>query len=276
METNKIFEAGITDWKDRVDQVSFTQDTWIFKCLKGQAKILIQSNLFELNENIMFSIREFVLFKIIEVSEDFSIQYCRFPMTLLNEIYARVNDKVLKATEQVAPYFYIKDNRSILNNIFESLIMLSKRTDYTYYNEMTICLLLSFTYELYEQNKHQSNRVVIQPASEDSFILNRFYELILKYHNAHHDSKFYAEQLNISERYLYKIVMNNINVTPKQMIDYYLVAVIRKLVLATPLTLNEIANKLNFKSLSALSTYYKRNTGRTLMEERKESTNFTY
>jgi AraC family transcriptional activator of pobA len=66
------------------------------------------------------------------------------------------------------------------------------------------------------------------------------------------------------------VVKETIHITPKQMIDYYLTALIKKTLLTTSLTFQQIADKLNFTDQSAMGQFFKRNTGMTLSEFRNK------
>lgn len=73
--------------------------------------------------------------------------------------------------------------------------------------------------------------------------------------------QFYADELNISTRYLYKITMNVLKMTPKELVDYYVIAAAKKMLLTTILTNQQIADRLNFSDQSAFGQYFKRNVG---------------
>ena len=137
---------------------------------------------------------------------------------------------------------------------------------------MLIHLLLAYTYELYEQTRNfaEKRHASSSITNTDSNILNRFYGLIRKYHTIHRDVKFYASTLNISERYLYKIVKGNIKITPKQMVDDYVIALIKKTLLTTSLSFQQIADRFNFYDQSVMGQFFKRNAGMTLSDFRNK------
>jgi AraC-like DNA-binding protein len=89
--------------------------------------------------------------------------------------------------------------------------------------------------------------------------------------NKRRDVLFYADKLCITPRYLRKITMENIrSESPKTIIDKRLIIEIKVLLQSTELSIQEIADKLNFPDQSYLSRYFKVNCGITPTDYRNE------
>lgn len=265
-------EVGSSNWKDIVGKMQITTEVTLFKCTSGHAVIAIDSQQHVFRAGINFLLKEFALFQVLEVSDDFSVTYCRFSMKLSNEIYARINSNIYTITEQSVPDIYTEKDLTVANYLFESICHLYGNENHAYHKEMLISLILAYTYELYEQTRKFAKKQSVPPVSNTNMcVLNRFYGLIFQYHRQRRDVKFYADKLNISERYLYKIVKENIKITPKQMIDDYVIVLIKKALLTTPLSLQQIADELNFPDQSAMGQFFKRNAGMTLSEFRNRN-----
>jgi transcriptional regulator, AraC family len=265
-------EVGQTDWKELIGKIRFTTEVAMFKCTSGQAVIVIDSQKHIFRANINFMLKEFTLFQVLEVSDDFCVTYCQFPMKVSNEIYARISSNIYMITDQSVPDIYTEESLVVADSLFGSICHLCQNENHAYHKEMLIHLLLAYTYELYEQTRsfaekrHASSSIT----NTDSNILNRFYGLIRKYYTIHRDVKFYASTLNISERYLYKIVKGNIKITPKQMVDDYVIALIKKTLLTTSLSFQQIADRFNFYDQSVMGQFFKRNAGMTLSDFRNK------
>jgi AraC-like DNA-binding protein len=265
-------EVGSSNWKDIVGKMQITTEVTLFKCTSGHAVIAIDSQQHVFRAGINFLLKEFALFQVLEVSDDFSVTYCRFSMKLSNEIYARINSSIYTITEQSVPDIYTEKDLTVANHLFESICHLYGNESHAYHKEMLISLILAYTYELYEQTRKFAKKQSVPPVSNTNMcVLNRFYGLIFQCHRQRRDVKFYADKLNISERYLYKIVKENIKITPKQMIDDYVIVLIKKALLTTSLSFQQIADELNFPDQSAMGQFFKRNAGVTLSEFRNRN-----
>lgn len=269
---NLGFEVGQSNWSELLNKTHFTSEVSIFKCTSGYAVISINSQEHIFRANINFLLKEFALFRVLEVSDDFSVTFCRFSLELCNEIYARLNDYIFEVTEQSVPDIYSEDKLHMIDYLFKSMCLLYENQHHAFRKEMLINLVLSYTYELYELTKPFANRKIEPITNNNVYVLNHFYDLIFEHHLQYRDVKFYANALNISERYLHKIVKGALDITPKQMIDYYMIALIKKIILTTSWTFQQIADKLNFTDQSAMGQFFKRNTGMTLSEFRNKHT----
>ena len=86
----------------------------------------------------------------------------------------------------------------------------------------------------------------------------------------HRDIKYYADKLNITSRYLYKICKETTGLTPKQMIDYTIVGKAKKLLLTTEMANQQISGELLFPDQATFGQYFKRNVGMSPLEFRKK------
>lgn len=93
-------------------------------------------------------------------------------------------------------------------------------------------------------------------------IAHRFISMVKNSAATHHRVDYYAQQLNISQRYLNRIVWRHTRGrTPKQVIDAQLVAEIKELLIDSTLSATQIAERLNFPDQSYLSRFFRRHTG---------------
>lgn len=100
-------------------------------------------------------------------------------------------------------------------------------------------------------------------------IANKFIRLVKKECISHHNVDYYAKRLNISTRYLNKVIQeHHQNYTPKQIIDAQLVAEIKNKLIDASNTITQIAEQLNFPDQSYLSRFFHRKTGMSPMQYR--------
>ena len=99
--------------------------------------------------------------------------------------------------------------------------------------------------------------------------MHKFYQYIQKYNVRTVD--FYAKKLNLSCRTLYNITLSSANMTPKELIDSIIIAIIKNMVFSSNLNNQQIAEKLNFSDQSAFGQYFKRNEKISLSAFRKNN-----
>ncbi len=92
-------------------------------------------------------------------------------------------------------------------------------------------------------------------------LYNQFLDAVNHYYNRYADVSFYAEQLNVSPRYLAQVTRRIGGRSPKAIIDERIVAEIMSLLTATSWPLKDIAYRLGFSSQAHLSRFFKKRKG---------------
>lgn len=100
-----------------------------------------------------------------------------------------------------------------------------------------------------------------ESGSRGAELYNQFLDAVARFYNRYADVAFYAEQLNVSPRYLAQITRRIAARSPKAIIDERITAEINTLLATSTMPLKEIARQLGFSSQAQLSRYYKKQTG---------------
>lgn len=88
-------------------------------------------------------------------------------------------------------------------------------------------------------------------------IAHEFIRLVKSEAVKHHNAEYYADKLNITQRYLNKIVFrHSMGRTPKQLIDAQLIAEIKGQLMDSSLSVTQIAARLCFPDQSYLSRFF--------------------
>lgn len=99
-------------------------------------------------------------------------------------------------------------------------------------------------------------------------LLRKFSHLLSKHCIETREVNFYAEKLNISRDYLYKLTMQALGRTPKDVIEQQAVVEIKIYLAHTDLSVKNIANAMHFSDTSYMCRFFKRMTGMTPSEYR--------
>ena len=100
-------------------------------------------------------------------------------------------------------------------------------------------------------------------------LYNKFIINVGDYCQRHKNVSFYADKLCISERYLAELTRENTGKSPKQIINERIIREIKILLTFSELTLEQIADNMNFPYQSYLGRFFKRYTGISLKKYRE-------
>ena len=92
-------------------------------------------------------------------------------------------------------------------------------------------------------------------------LYNQFLDAVEHYYNRYADVAFYAEQLNVSARYLAQVTRQIAGRSPKAIIDERITTEIVKLITTTNKPLKDVAQSLGFSSQAHLSRFFKKRKG---------------
>lgn len=112
----------------------------------------------------------------------------------------------------------------------------------------------------------------VEENSRSSELYNQFRDAVERFYHRYADVAFYAEQLNVSPRYLGQVTRRICNRSPKAIIDERITDEIASL-LTTRKPLKEIASTLGFSSQAHLSRYFKKQKGMSPTEYKQNCQN---
>lgn len=106
-------------------------------------------------------------------------------------------------------------------------------------------------------------------------LYSMFITAVENHGNEYHDVNFYADQLNVSSRYLAQVTHKVSGLSPKQIIDKKMTERLQGTLRATTRTLQQIAYDYGFSSQQHFSKFFKKMTGTTpsLFRNRKQNKN---
>jgi len=108
--------------------------------------------------------------------------------------------------------------------------------------------------------------------SRSEELYNQFLDAVEHYFDCYADVAFYAEQLNVSPRYLGQVTRRIAERSPKFIIDERITTEVTHLLTKTKKPLKEIAQQLGFSSQAHLSRYFKKQIGITPTQYKTNNT----
>ena len=105
--------------------------------------------------------------------------------------------------------------------------------------------------------------------SRSEELYNQFLDAVEHYYNRYADVAFYAEQLNVSPRYLGQVTRQITGRSPKAIIDERIASEIETIITTTNKPLKDVARWLGFSSQAHLSRLFKKRRGVSPTEYQK-------
>ena len=105
--------------------------------------------------------------------------------------------------------------------------------------------------------------------SRSEELYNQFLDAVEHYYNRYADVAFYAEQLNVSPRYLGQVTRQITGRSPKAIIDERIASEIETIITTTNKPLKDVARWLGFSSQAHLSRFFKKRRGVSPTEYQK-------
>lgn len=157
--------------------------------------------------------------------------------------------------------------KALLLSFFDSL-WLSLHSDAKRCREGLIASIIQLVIYLYSISKTETEDDDSQD-NHNVYVLNRFLDLVNKNCHEHRDLDFYADKICLSKQYLSSIISEVSRQTAREWIEEATITRIKVLLRHSDLSLNEISARMSFPEPSHFSRYFKRLTGMTPAEYRK-------
>lgn len=264
------FAAGGTDLRSYLNRPLDMAGSTVLICETGSADFSINFNHQHFSAgHILITIGDMAIVPT-AVSEDFSA----FILSISQDL---IDDNIYKCTSDFCDFLYINPilpttsgQRRLLAGWQEQILWMTRSQNRGKAAHMIANAFgnLFFAIESVVANiRTLSDRRY--KMSRRRMLINRFEKLLLEHNYDNRSVSYFAEQLCISPYYLYKIVAEEFNTTPKEMIDFYRVLELKMMLTTTDLSVKEIAEKMNFEDPSYLNRYFRRQVGVSLTEFRK-------
>lgn len=260
-------------------------DGWFCHLKSGSVVVDFNYKKYNLNVNeegdIYFYVNEGIFFSIDSGSDDYQLEIKAISHTCLTRAYPYLGSD---ANIQICYSMLIKSSqmemeiRELFVNSYKQLqLVYGNRETLGDYEKMAVGLLvhtlLVFSNAISmwreKQGLHLSERLGVDSKTQSYQIMNNL-ALIFDEPEAiqHREVQYYADRLNISVRYFFNVCIQETGMTPKKFINDIIVSDIKHTLMTTNLSLQQLTLKYAFSDQSALTQYFRRNTGMTPTEFR--------
>ena len=268
MKSNKA-EIVYSEDINRINSPQFTDWGVHLICNEGDAMFLFNSKPVTIRKNDAAVINHPELVTHINASEDLKIRFIAAPFKFLYNLlpanHYGIGGHISLFENPVIPLN--EEDARRFNNDIEQLRLRSADIHHLFYNELIGSLALTMIYDLFDFHAklHGEN----SPTERTTNVVKRLLALLENGRaKRHREVSYYANELNVSPKYLSETVKRITGNSVMNLIDKYAVPILIDFLKNSELTFTQISEEMNFSSLSYFSRYAQKHLGMSATEYR--------
>ena len=163
-----------------------------------------------------------------------------------------------------------EDDVKLLDDYFQLLCRRMRDSSPVLYSNIVRSLVSTMMLEILSMMRRQEPENTVTTDVHRQRLANEFMRLVEQSDGRIRKVDDFANQLNITPKYLSTLLKETMNRRPSEMIHFYTLKAIEHRLRYTDMTMQEIANDLNFANPSFFGKYFKEHAGMTPLDFRKK------
>ena len=163
-----------------------------------------------------------------------------------------------------------EDDVKLLDDYFQLLCRRMRDSSPVLYSNIVRSLVSTMMLEILSMMRRQEPENTVTTDVHRQRLANEFMRLVEQSDGRIRKVDDFAKQLNITPKYLSTLLKETMNRRPSEMIHFYTLKAIEHRLRYTDMTMQEIANDLNFANASFFGKYFKEHAGMTPLDFRKK------
>ena len=163
-----------------------------------------------------------------------------------------------------------EDDVKLLDDYFQLLCRRMRDSSPVLYSNIVRSLVSTMMLEILSMMRRQEPENSVTTDVHRQRLANEFMRLVEQSDGRIRKVDDFANQLNITPKYLSTLLKETMNRRPSEMIHFYTLKAIEHRLRYTDMTMQEIANDLNFANPSFFGKYFKEHAGMTPLDFRKK------
>ena len=237
--------------------------------LSGSAQVMYDMRLITHRKNDLSIILPGHIMHPLACSDDFSYTLLFISPKMLDDLrfhtFSHDHEKF-----NYAPVCSLTDEQAahLLTIVDQLDIIANKTAKELPHRHQVLLAQLAVGYEFLNSYRHEQDKQWNENRHTELF--NRFCDLVVKHYRESREVKFYADLLNLTPKYLSKVIRIATNdLSPVEWIEQYVIAQAKRLIeTRATQTLQETAYLLGFSEPTSFYRYFKRVTGMTAKQYR--------
>mgnify|MGYP000459293745 FL=1 len=280
-----LFRSGLEEWQEGPQVLTYGA---ILICRKGKARLQVNYKDWQLYEGAVITLfpNDVVELKVEgdckspetengdckspQTANSFQVEMLKYNPSLLREASLQLEQTVYSSLREDRCRLDTPVVTNIINGMFALLKVYFDQSECTCISQLVLCQLKAFFIGFHEYLQRNPQ---YRPDEVKSYrvreLFNRFMMLLEKDYKISRDVNYYAEQMNISSKYLTNIVNQVTGHTPKTIIDQYVILQLKMHLKRTTQSIKEMAWEFHFADVSFFCRYFKKHTGLTPQQIRE-------
>ena len=234
-------------------------------CIKGSINIQIDTKEYTIQKNSFFIAIPSTIIKFNTESDDFKMKLLFFEKNfLLKDISNPFIIEKMALFQNNGAYSIIQTTEVQIDNIIKLLNYLKGKSSNNgkFTAEITRSIIFNILFEMAEIiHQHTKHTEITSLSTSNTYL--KFKELLQEYILTHKSVTFYADKLNISNKYLIEIVKKASGKTPHEIIAEFLLKEAYVLLGNPELSIAQVAFMLHFNSSAAFGRFFKKHASIT-------------
>ena len=248
-------------------------------CTEGMAQFDYDGQQIQLRKNDLFLYMAHSVASSFMSSPDFNCRQIWFTRSELWNInmYGEVSLADLAYLKQHPLVHLTADDFKLLDDYFQLLCRRMRDHSPLLYSDIVRSLISTMMLEMLCMMRRDIKQHAVSKDQEDTnpgfhkrLLADKFMQLVEQADGRIRKVDDFAKQLNVTPKYLSTILKETINRRPSMMIEHFTMGAIERRLRFTDMTMQEIANDLNFPNASFFGKYFKEHIGMTPLEYRKK------
>ena len=241
-------------------------------CTDGMAQFDYDGQQIQLHKNDLYLYMAHSVVTNFMSSPDFNCRQIWFSRSELWNIdmYGEVSLADLSYLKQHPTVHLTDDDVTLLDEYFQLLCRRMRDQSPILYSDIVRSLVSTMMLEMLCMMRRQEAENTVATSLHRQRLANEFMRLVEQSDGRIRRVDDYASQLNVTPKYLSTLLKETMSRRPSEMIKLFTLKAIERRLRFTDMTMQEIANDLNFPNASFFGKYVKEHLGMTPLEYRKK------
>ena len=241
-------------------------------CTSGEMEVEINYVVYKFKKNSVLILKPLDIVTFIGKSDDFNGKVLLLTNNVISPMFANFNANIFKKMQVLPIVSYDSSYLDMIAQFFAMLEQAQAILDYDSFEEYTAKMVAAMfvLQESYVENVLGDKVSMPGVVMRKRELFRKFVEAIIESYMEAREVLFYANVLGVSSGYLNEVCNEVSGHSAKEIIDLAVSSRLKAELSYTSKTIQELADEYNFPSQSYFSRYYKRMTGMTPSEFRKE------
>jgi len=228
--------------------------------MQGSARVTLGTETYELKPNMLVYIHSDNVLRKVECSHDAAAYLVAFSHKFISDVPVDISTSLpVYLRLGKSPCVELTDvDVAEIRQLF-GLIKTMLRSDKERHKSHIIQTL--FTTAFYILSDINQRRELHTKQGRCEVIFEQFTQLLQEHHKRERNVGFYADRMNITPKYLSSVIKDISGKTAARWIDEYVILEAKTLLKYSGMSIQEIANALNFSTQSFFGKYFKQHTG---------------